>query len=70
MSIKQLHFYADMGTNKSIEYLYQYSSTWDNYSLSIMFLRLLKLLKMITPFSSFLKYNICKHTSRSQKEYP
>jgi serine/threonine protein kinase len=42
LSIKQLNTYADMGVKKSIEYLYNYSSTWDNYALSIMFLRLLK----------------------------
>jgi serine/threonine protein kinase len=56
ISIKQLHFYADMGVNKSIEYLYQCSSTWDNYSLSIMFLRLLKLIQNDDTSNHFLKF--------------
>jgi len=42
LSIKQLNRYADMGVEKSIEYLYEHSGTWDNYALSIMFLRLIE----------------------------
>lgn len=45
MSIKQLKKYAKMGTKKAVQYLYDHCDTWDNYSLSIMFIRLLKVLK-------------------------
>ena len=43
LSMKQLHKYEKMGVKKSVEYLYKYCNTWDNYSISIMFLRMVDL---------------------------
>lgn len=56
LSIKQLNKYADMGVEKSIEYLYNYCNTWDNYALSIMFLRLLKLIQSDEISNDFLEF--------------
>ena len=63
LSIEQLNKYADMGRNKSIEYIIKYCDTWDNYSLSIMFLRILstidvKTSKFLTFFEMLLHVNI------------
>jgi len=56
LSIKQLNKYADMGVEDTVKYLYKYCNTWDNYSLSIMFLRQLKYLKNNTIDNRFLQF--------------
>ena len=64
LSIKQLHKYADMGVEKSIKHILKYSDTWDNYSLSIMFLRILNMFEMkkrgnfLQSFQKLLEINI------------
>jgi serine/threonine protein kinase len=56
LSIRQLNSYADMGVEKSIEYIYTHCDTWDNYALSIMFLRLLKLIQSDEKTNHFLEF--------------
>ena len=63
LSIKQLNKYADMGTKESIKYILSYCDTWDNYSLSIMFMRVLNTLKVenskfLQAFQMLLEINI------------
>ena len=63
LSIKQLHKYANMGTKESIKYILSYCDTWDNYSLSIMFMRILNTLKVenskfLQAFQMLLEINI------------
>lgn len=63
LSIQQLNKYAEMGRKKSIEYIIKYCDTWDNYSLSIMFLRIISMLniqnsKFLRFFDMLLQLNI------------
>lgn len=63
LAIKQLNKYADMGVENTVKYLYKYSNTWDNYSLSIMFIRLLKLFKYdnSNQFLTFFEALLCQN---------
>ena len=53
-----------MGVEKSIKHILKYSDTWDNYSLSIMFLRILNMFEMkkrgnfLQSFQKLLEINI------------
>jgi serine/threonine protein kinase len=55
LSIEQLNKYEKMGKNDAIAYIIKYCDTWDTYSLSIMFLRFLKLIEPAENNSEFLK---------------